>query len=397
MKKHIFKSLISFLFLVLANLNISSAIARTSIESCPAGQTISKTFSSTAKWDFCWDVRNEEGVVLSEVYYKPVGRPRRRVLGEASLSQIQTEYDDGSASEFLVTDTGLGGAHLQSLTEAMCQNGQRHLFEDREVLCEIYKPAGYIYRYKNNTNRQGDKLDVFSVSRAGSREFIVRWTFFENGTLQIGAGLTGQFTKTTTSESAGWKVTAANKVMASFVDHFFWRLDFDLASNSNNDRVEQIKSIPSASRLKKNKNTEIITSELAASFNPGEKKFWRVLDASVVNSSNQPISYEMVMLNYAMQNKGNTTSPWLKNDIYITRYQECERFAVRNPTTYQSHDCGEDVSEFVNSEDIDTEDIVVWDRLAHHTLPRDEDFFPVATQWSSFLLLPRDWTAKNRL
>ncbi len=372
-------------------------MARSSIESCPAGQTLSKTFSSTAKWDFCWDVRDEEGVFLSEVYYKPVGKPRRRILGELSLSQIQTEYDDGSASEFLVTDTGLGGDHLQSLTEAMCPSGLRHLYEGREVLCESYKPAGYIYRYKNNTNRQGNKLDVFSISRVGSREFIVRWSFFENGILKIDVGSTGQLIKTTTNESAGWKVTKENNLLASFVDHFFWRLDFDIASNSSNDSVEQIKSIPSDSRLKKIKNTEIITSELAASFNPDEKKFWRVLDGSVVNSSNQPISYEMVMLSYATQNKGNSTSPWLKNDVYITRYQECERFAVKNPIFHRGNNCGGDVSEFVNSEDIEVADIVVWYRLSHHTLPRDEDFFPVATRWSSFLLLPRDWTAKNRL
>ena len=48
----------------------------------------------------CWEVRNEEGVVLSDIHYKAAGKPRRRVLGEGSLSQIQTEYDDGSATEF---------------------------------------------------------------------------------------------------------------------------------------------------------------------------------------------------------------------------------------------------------------------------------------------------------
>ena len=99
------------------------------------------------------------------------------------------------------------------------------------------------------------------------------------------------------------------------------------------------------------------------------------------------------MLNYAMQNKGNTSSPWLKNDVFITRYNACERFAVKNPT----NNCGENVSEFVNSQNTNAKDIVVWYRLTHHTLPRDEDFSPAAPQWSSFILLPRDWTSTNSL
>jgi len=392
MKNISFKSSVALLLLVLVNLNISIAQARPNGTACPAGHTISKTFSSGAKWDLCWQVRDAEGVVYSDIHYKAVGKPRRRVLGEASLSQIQTEYDDGSTSEFLVTGAGLGGSHLQTLTPEMC-DGQLHKEAGRNVVCSSYEAAGYIYRYKNNARRQGSKLDVYSISAAGSREFIVRWRFLENGTIEPSVGLTGQFTKTTTNASAGWKVTAQNKIATSFVDHYFWRLDFDIDSSNNNDVIEQIKSVPSTDRLTKTKQIQTISSELAASFTPAEKKFWRIRDKSVRNSSNRFISYEMVMLNYADQNKGNSSSPWLKNDVYFTNYKACERFAVNNPT----NNCGANVSEFVNSENINAKDIVVWYRLSHHTLPRDEDFSSAAPQWSSFILLPRDWTSTTRL
>jgi primary-amine oxidase len=370
----------------------SLAEARPNSGTCPAGHTISKTFSSGAAWDMCWQVRDEEGMVLSEVHYKPVGKPRRRVLGEAGLSQIQVEYDDGSPTEFVITGSGLGGSHLQTLNSSMC-DGQLHKEGGRNVICEEYGPAGYIYRYKNNIRRQGSKLDVYSVSAVGAREYIIRWTFLENGTIEPAVGLTGQFTKTTTNAKAGWKVTAQNKIATSFVHHYFWRLDFDIAANSSNDIIEQIKSVPSSTRLTKTKQTRTISSELADSFTPAEKKFWRIRDESVKNSSGKSISYEMVMLNYAEQNKGNSASPWLKNDVFFTRYNACERFAVENP----SNNCGANVSEFVNSESTNAKDIVVWYRLTHHTLPRDEDFSPAAPQWSTFILLPRDWTSTTRL
>lgn len=378
--------------LLLTSLLPNSASARPNATGCQLGHSLSKTFSSGAKWDMCWEVRPEEGVVLSEVFYKPAGHTSRRILGQAGLSQIQTEYDDGSASEFWVTDAGLGGSNLQTLTSEMC-DGQLHKDSGRNVLCSLTKPAGYIYRYKRGERRLGDKFEVFSISAAGSREYIVRWIFLENGTIEPQIGLTGQFTKTTTNAGAGWKVTAQNKIASSFVDHYFWRLDFDLAGDSENDVVEQIKSVPSTDRLTKTKQTQTISTELAASFTPAEKKFWRIRDESVKNGSGKPISYEMVMLNYGMQNKGNSSAPWLKNDVYITQYNACERFAVHNP----SNACGSNVSEFVNGQNTNAKDIVVWYRLVHHTLPKDEDFSPAAPQWSGFILLPRDWTSANSL
>ena len=393
LNKRFIKQSSTFLFLVSASLLMNTVEARPSGASCPAGHTISKTFSSGASWEMCWQIRDQEGLVLSDVKYKPVGRTARRILGEASLSQIQTEYDDGSAGQFLVTDYGLGGNNLQTLTNGMCEGGQLHQNAGRDVVCEVTEAAGYIYRYRQQQQRNGDKLTVFSVSGVEAREYIIRWTFLENGTIEPAVGITGQFNKTTTDVNAGWKVTSQDKIASSFVDHYFWRLDFDVADDNSNDVIEQIKSVPSSDRTTKSKQTQTVSRELAATLIPAEKKFWRVRDNRVTNNSGKPISYEMVLLNYGQQNKGNSASPWLKNDIYITQYNACERFAADNPT----NNCGSNVSEFVNSQNTNAKDLVVWYRLTHHTLPRDEDFNSAVPQWSTFLMLPRDWTSTNRL
>ena len=369
------------------------AQAKPNTTSCPTGNTIDKTFSSGAAWDMCWEVRAEEGVVISDVYYKPANKVRRRVLGEASLSQIQTEYDDGSATEFMVTQFGLGGSNLQTLNSSMCEGGQLRSHDGRNVLCEVSKENGYIYRYRNNIRRQGSKLEVYSASNINAREFIIKWSFLENGSIEVASGLTGNLNKTTSNANNGWPVTAQNKIATGFTDHYFWRMDFDIASDYGNDVIEQIKSVPSSNRLTKTKQIQTISNELAASFSPLDKKFWRVKDQSITNAANQPISYEMVMLNYAQQSKGNSNSSWLKNDIYMTEYNACERFAVQNSAS----NCGSNVSQFVNGQNINAKDVVIWYRLAHHTLPRDEDFSPASVQWNHFILLPRDWTSTNSL
>jgi len=387
-------ALLSTTAISIAALSMTSAAqARPNTNSCPTGNTITKAFSSGAAWDMCWEVRDQEGVVLSDVHYKAANKTRRRVLGEASLSQIQTEYDDGAASEFLVTQFGLGGNNLQTLTPSMCEGGQLRRHAGRDVLCEVTKANGYIYRYRDDMRRQGSKLDVLSASNINAREFIIKWSFLENGSIEVASGLTGQFNKATSNVANGWPVTAQNRIATGFTDHYFWRMDFDIANDSGNDIIEQIKSVPSTDRLTKTKQVQTISSELAASFTPADKKFWRVKDQSVTNAANQAISYEMVMLNYAQQSKGNSNSAWLANDVFMTQYNECERFAVQNPT----NNCDSNVSEFVNGEDINAKDVVVWYRLVHHTLPRDEDFSPTGIQWSYFILLPRDWTSANRL
>ena len=120
---------------------------------------------------------------------------------------------------------------------------------------------------------RGINLSCLVFRKINYRELILRWTFLENGTIESGVGLTGQFTKTTSDSAAGWQVTAQNKIATSFVDHYFWRLDFDIASDNGNDVLEQIESIPSADRLTKAKQTQIVSTESAASFNPEDKKF----------------------------------------------------------------------------------------------------------------------------
>lgn len=383
-----------FALLLMATLVFTNlAQAKPNASSCPVGNTIEKTFSSGAAWDMCWEVRVEEGVVLSDIYYTPANNTRRRVLGEASLSQIQTEYDDGTANEYLVTQFGLGGKNLQSLSESMCEGGELLKYLGRKVLCEVTKANGYIYRYKDDIRRQGSKLELFSASNINGREFIIKWTFLENGTIDVASGLTGQFNKTTTNVANGWQVTAQNKIASAFTDHYFWRMDFDIASDNDNDIIEQIESVPSTDRLTKTKQVQTISTELAATFNPEDKKFWRVKDQSVTNAASQAISYELVMLNYSQQSKGNSNSAWLNNDVYMTQYNACERFAVQNPT----NNCASDVSQFVNSQDINARDVVFWYRLVHHTSPRDEDYSSAPIQWSNFSLLPRDWTSTNSL
>jgi primary-amine oxidase len=371
----------------------TTVTARPGGQNCPSGQTINNTFSSGAGWDICWEIDPKQGVVFSNIYYNTPAGISRRVLGEASVSQIVTEFDDGSSSQFIVTQSGLGGDNLVNLTSSDCPDGQRIQLNGKNVLCRSTKARGYVH--KDDVRQfQGELLDLFSISRIGDQTFILRWKFYDSGIIEPVLGLSGKLNKYGSNTSYGWSVGQSNQVAISSTNHYFWRLDFDLGETPNDDVVEEISSIPSSDRLKKSIQIQTLGVETNRSLDIETKRFWRVRDGAIQNSNIGFISYELVLINYAHQGSGNSNASWLSSDFFVTKYNACERFAVNNPT---QNGCAANVAQFVNGENIDEKDLVTWYRASYHHLPRDEDLNPIPVRWTGFQLLPRDWVSENPL
>ncbi|MGB1309846.1 MAG: hypothetical protein ACPG47_01480 [Leucothrix sp.] len=373
--------------------SFSTVQARPGNPSCPSGQTIQSTLNSGASWSMCWEARDKEGIVLSDVRYQAPGQSSRRVMGEMSLSQIQRNYDDGSPVRFLVTGIGLGGDNFVNLTNSECSGGQLRYSAGKPVLCERKKSAGFIYKYGTNTAVSGVDLSLLSASQMGDANYTVEWLFKENGTIQPRVGLSGRLDKTSSDSNFGWPIQQNGQVAVGFVDNYFWRMDFDLGNSSSNDVVEQITSSLNADRTRRSKSIQTITTETGRNFSPEVKRFWRVRDGSETNGF-APISYELVMLNYDHQTTGPNNEVWMTKDIYHTKYNACERFGADNSTV---NGCGWGVNSYTNGESINAGDVVLWNRMSYHHLPRDEDDNVIGMRWNSFKLLPRDWHAVNPL
>lgn len=356
------------------------------------GQALSKTFASGASWKLCWAVRQAEGVVLSQVNYQAPNHAARRVLGEAALSQVETAFDDGSVAPlWLSTEAGFGGNNLQTLTAQDCSGGTLHSENGRNVLCSVTRSHGYLYKYVSQ--RQGEYWELSSHAQIGARNYSVRWRFYENGTIEPALGLSGELPVVDASNAQhGWAAMQSGKTATGFTDHALWRLDFDLDTTHANDVVEEISSIPSSDRLRKSKSVTVLSQESGRTFDPETKRFWRVRDAVLSNGAVGQLSYELIPNRYDHSRTNSSNSAWLAQDVFVTRYNACERHAVHNPTT---GGCGAHVSQFVNGESLNQQDIVLWYKQSYHHLPRSEDSNRIATVWSSFQLLPRDWHATN--
>lgn len=378
----------AFLLGLCALLNFTPKIALA--QTC-AGETIQETLPTNGKWELCWEERAEEGIVLSNIIYTTPTNIRRKVLKEASIAQIHSPFDDNSARNHYVTNPGLGGAQLVPLTNENCPNGTLLQHGAVSVLCKMVEGRGYIYKYESNS-RQGYYLTLFSVSKMSGQHFIVRWRFYDDGSIEPSIGSTGTVTRRGTDARYGWRIQNSSDIGVGYVNNYYWRLDFDIGANGADDVLEEFNVASTDNGSKKSLAVTAITSETGRSVDAQQKRSWRVRDGSINNSDGHAVSYHLEPMQAGNRYVGPSSEPWTANDLFVTKYRACERFAAQNPTT---NGCGTDVSQFIDGENINGADLVLWYRISYHHLPRAEYQPYIPVHWDGFVLMPRDWTATS--
>lgn len=371
----------------------ASAVITPPVLPCSGDKLIDETLPRGTTWQLCWDHSAEAGIVLSDIHMTTATSITNKILAQANLAQIQTNYNDNSARHHYVTDDGLGGANLLTLDAADCPGGTLLQHNGQDVLCLLVEARGYIYKHDND-QRQGDRMRLFSVSEIDTQVFIVQWDFYDDGTIIPAIGNTGVLSEYGTDSQYGWRIGADADIGVGYVNDYYWRLDFDIAANGDNDVVEEFNVTPTVSRTRKALSVTHILTETAQSVDTEFKRSWRVRDATVTNADNHSISYHLEPLWIGNRYVGPANEPWTQHDIYFTRDNPCEQFVSNNPTT---GGCGDNVTDFVDDESIAEADVVVWYRISYRHLPRSEDAPYILTHWDSFALLPRDWTAVNPL
>ena len=363
------------------------------LAACSGTSYISQTFSNGSNWELCWEHRQQEGIVFYDIYYTSPNNVRRKVLTQASIAQVHVPYDDNGARFHDVTDYGFGSNNMQSLSSADCPNGSLLVYSTKNVICKQLQKRGYAYKAAAS-QKQGETLNLFSVSAIGEYNYVPQWQFFDDGTMDVGMGASGQLQRRGTSASYGWLINNATSYGISHLHNYYWRLDFDLGGNGAGDMVEELNFTPTNSNNNRTMARTAFTSESARSVEPDQMRSWRIYDPNLLNSDGHPISYEIEPFYTGHRDTGPSYEPWTLNDLYVTVYNTCEKFATHNPTT---SGCAADLSGYVNGQNLASQDLVVWYGMTFHHIPRDEDEPYMHMHWSNFRIVPRDWSATNPL
>ncbi len=359
-------------------------------EHCADAYYIDKTLSNGARWDMCWTHKNREGIILHDIYYTPKGGARKKVLESAGIAQIHVPYDDDGARYHDISDYGIGGGYLNDLSAAECSGGQRLKLGTKNVIC-LQTNKGYGHAWRGDSSAlQGSSLSLFSVSHVGAYNYIPQWEFQDNGTIVPSMGATGRLQRISTAPTHAWDL-GNSRYGISHLHNYYWKLDFDLGEDFTNETVEEINWLRQGN--KRVRSTTVFSSEAKRSVNPDTLRTWRIRDGSLSNSKGHPLSWEIQLNESGHKDVGPSFEPWSFNDFYVTTQKDCEIYASHNP----SASCGDNLDAFVNGENLNGADKVIWVGLTFHHVPRAEDDPRMNAHWNHFRIVPRDWHAHHPL
>ncbi len=359
-------------------------------ELCAEEQYVLSEFDNGAAWEMCWTSRERENIVLSNVRYRPVNGEFTSVFSSLSLSQLHVAYDDNNITYNDVTQFGLGTFHIGRLNEADCPKGELLDINGNPGICKVQSMGDEAYRTANGA-QYAESVSLFSVSHVGSYAYLITWQFFSDGSVQPSIGAAGALQRASehVHSAHGRELEGSpEKSWLSHTHNYYWRMDFDLGDNNNDDKLSELNLIPDALG-RRARQTQTFSIEAARKIAPQQMRSW------LVTSGNKPVEeapgYSIEPSYYGHKLERPDIEPFTKYDLFVTKHKDCERYSSENNKFYP--ECGSDLLSFVNEESVENADIVVWHRISFHHVPRNEDQANMHSHWDGFFMRARNLSA----
>jgi len=257
---------------------------------CEAPSRITHDFYNGARWDFCYASRIRENLVLSDVFYTPPDGTTLRVLSSARLSQLHVAYDDSDVTYNDVTQYGLGGGYLLTLSAEDCPGGTLLNVQTRPAIC-LTRSVTDVGLHTPSQSVTADNLHLFSVSQVGAYAYIVSWTFYDDGAFEPGVGATGALQRSAEDLSVPYGRVLQGDPDTLWLSHthnYYWRLDFDLGDSATDDVVSEWRYKPAPNGLRQ-LDINTFETEQARRIQPELQQLWRIM----ANSSEEASGYQI--------------------------------------------------------------------------------------------------------
>jgi primary-amine oxidase len=385
--------------------------------------SVSRTFSGGSAWSFDVYRKQCEGLVIQAATFKAADGDPRVVLAQANIAEIQVPTLTGSPRNLDVTSNseGLGDTNtagtsfVATLGATECEGGT--LF-DQNRICVANEDGEYRWRgggtEANHAFRLGERVVVLMSSQVGKENYINRWEFNDDGVIDVSLGVTGAvpFTKSATSyASYGSRLDNSSntppRIGLAHLHNVYYRLDFDL-DGAADDVVSRRTFAPTTTGPPDSGHhcsttgecgkvtISPITTETSQSWSSSAQTTWFITDKVIENNEARPIGYEIVPeIQGIWRGMTGGSEPWAGSELWVTKYNACELFALKNAAPALPASCGTGnkthVQAMTNSESLVGQDIVVWyaNRMLHD--PRDEDESNMAVRWMRFEIVPHNF------
>ncbi len=373
-------------FLLLLPAGVSGA-EFTDTDACPAEYRIDAQFDNGAAWRMCWSSAPRENIVLSAGSYRPPQGEFFPVFSNLGLAQLHVSYDDSNIVYNDVTQFGLGGELVKTLSDIDCVQGKLQRIGGVPRMCVAVSDGIDQYQSLRGTIHS-QSLTVFSVSMVGAYSYLVTWKFFADGSIQPSIGAAGALQRSSDNPQSphGRRLDGINdKSWLSHTHNYYWKLDFDLGESAFDDEVSEIAFVTDADG-RRSRTTLPFAFEVAREINPQQMTSWQISDGDALVQDNP--AYLIAPVNYGHKLVDLLNEPYTQYDFFATRQKDCERFASENSNYYPQ--CAADLLRFVDEEKLTGADVVLWHRISFHHVPRNEDRYVMHSHWDGFTIEARN-------
>jgi hypothetical protein len=354
-------------------------------------------------WRIRWaESPADRGLMITGAWFqrKP-GEPEIQVVGEIFLTQIYVPYHTGCPRIRDLTAWGRlnrmfpeeGGA-CGGVGPKVCRSGSSgpcSAWDYRSVIMQEVRPYGLSYTKKDKADitppvfRRGQKFVIWGTYDADNYEYVMEYSFRDDGTIELRLGSTG-FNNPARPEEAHMHTA-------------FWHINLDI-DGPGDDMVNRSSHHESAL-------TGAAASDSTGTFSPSFTEGWLdwdplqftsliVTDKNRLNLHGHNASWELLSMRPGVARHydqpdgvSHYTDDITHHDFWVTRWKPAERWYAW-------------VDKYADGESILWEDVVIWATSAAHHRPRSEDLGAGANlperattgaaflMWSGFDIRPRD-------
>ena len=356
-----------------------AAVATAQAQSCSTPYYVEQRFPTTGaeetRWKLCWEMRGGNGPVVRDAYFRTSPTSQWiQVFHEASVAEIFVPYHPGQPR---YRDVSMGFPWI-SLKQKDCPAGAGGmLLGPGPDICKEVRDRGLVWKDNGNV-RRGQQLTLWGAIAAGNYNYIVEWTFRDDGVVlgQVGA---------TAKNLPYWDGQPYTQI--AHMHGPVWRLDVAINGNDG-DSVHQATHVESG--MQATDESAMVASETGIVWDPSAFTSLHIHDATLKNGNGKPSAYHLMPLRTGSPRH---EEPFTKNDFWITRYKAFET----SPESLPSY--------ISPPEPVSETDIVVWYYAGAHHLVRDEDGKDVDgvwqgaahVMWIGFMLKPHNLFDKTPL
>jgi Cu2+-containing amine oxidase len=329
----------------------------------PGGTPVTETvaFASGSRWHLTVNAIQKYGLVITGAsFQKSPTSPFVYVLFDGRLGEIFVPYHRGDSrfgdiSQYNFSCLTLDPANFPA---------PRHIIGGGKICKEM---RDYLAWMTDERVRYGQEVIYFSVLDAANYDYIMEWTFRDDGAIQVRSGSTGP--KFPGHPNLG------------HMHNFTWRLDIDLNGAGGDSayltsHYEDLTALPPSTTATDGK--DLISVEGSLVWNPDNFNTLQIVDNTLKNTNDRPTSYELVPMR---SGTARHMEPFTKKDFWVSRYDPAQSLLANNLPNYVR-----DRQSTVN------QDLVIWYTGSEHheNDSRDEDKNTVPVLWTGFDLIPNN-------